>query len=138
MSSPVIPLPSPISTPTATPNPPSSSPVPSPVPTSDYSSDNNNDFDLSSDEIDDEFGIPLERPPSRPMVNFLNDTENEDDYAIGWEWHEVNPGPLIALYNGFQQCLLDPTRNNPEDFFNALFKNRMYTIMANKTNKYAQ
>ena len=98
MLSPVIPLPSPIST-----------PVPSPVPTSDYSSDNNNDFDLSSDEIDDEFGIPLEQPPSRPMVNFPNDTENEDDYAIGWEWHEVDPGPLIAPYNGFRQCFLDPT-----------------------------
>ena len=113
LSSPVIPLPSPISTPPATPNPPSSSPllspVPSPVPSSDYSSDNNNDFDLSSDEIDDEFVIPLEQPPSRPMVNFPNDTENEDDYAIGWEWHEVDPGPLIAPYYGFRQCLLDPT-----------------------------
>ena len=42
-------------------------------------------------------------------LNFPNDTENEDDYAIGWEWHEVDPGPLTALYNGFQQCLLDPT-----------------------------
>ena len=72
------------------------------------------------------------------MVNFPNDTENEDDYAIEWEWHEVDPGPLIAPYNGFRQCLLDPTRNNPEDFFNALFENRMYTIMANETNKYVQ
>ena len=72
------------------------------------------------------------------MVNFPNDTENEDDYAIGWEWHKVDPVPLIAPHNGFQQCLLDPTRNNPEDFFNALFENRMYTIMANETNKYAQ
>ena len=72
------------------------------------------------------------------MVNFLNDTENEDNYAIGWEWHEVDPGPLIAPYNGFRQCLLDPTQNNPESFFNALFENRMYTIMVNETNKYVQ
>ena len=35
------------------------------------------------------------------MVSFSNDTENEDDYAIGWEWHEVDPGPLIGPYNGF-------------------------------------
>ena len=72
------------------------------------------------------------------MVNFPNDTENEDKYTIGWKWHEVDPGPLIAPYNGFQQCLLDPTRNNPENFFNTLFENRMYTIKADETNKYAQ
>ena len=84
--------------PLPTPNPPSpnpipnSSPIPSPVPSSDYSSDNYND--LSSDEIDDQFGIPIERPPSRPMVNFPNDTENEDDYVIGWEWHEVKKSTL--------------------------------------------
>ena len=72
------------------------------------------------------------------MVNFPNDTENEDDYAIGWEWHEADPRPLIELYNGFRQCLLDPTRNRPQDFFNALFENRMYTIMAKETNQYVQ
>ena len=90
------------------------------------------------DESDDDFGIPIERPPSRPMVNFPKDTENEDDYVIGWEWHEVDPGLLIGPYNGFWQCLLDPMTNTPEDFFNALFERRMYTIMAEKTNKYAQ
>ena len=41
-------------------------------------------------------------------------------------------------YNGFRQCLLDPTANKPEDFFNALFERRMYTIMTEETNKYAQ
>ena len=70
------------------------------------------------------------------MVNFAGDTENEDDYEIGWEWHEVDPGPIIAPYNGFHQCLLDPTTNKLEHFFNALFQSRMYTIMAEETNKY--
>ena len=95
---------------------------------------------MSSDDMssDDDFGIPIERPPSRPMVNFPNDTEREEDYELGWEWHEVDPGPLIAPYNGFHQCLLDPTMNKPEDFFNALFQDRMYTVMAEETNKYAQ
>ena len=82
--------------------------------------------------------MPIERPPSRPIIIFPNDTENEDDYTIGCEWHEVDPGPLIALYNSFQQCFLDPTRKKPEDFFNALFESRMYTIMAKETNKYVQ
>ena len=93
--------------------------------------------DVSSDESDDDYGIPLEWPPSRLMVNFAGDTEIEEDYEIGWEWLEQDTGPHIAPYTGFQQCLLDLTKNNPEDFFEALFSSHMYTIMAEETNKYA-
>ena len=32
----------------------------------------------------------------------------------------------------------DPLKTKPEDFFNALFDDTMYTIMAEETNKYAQ
>ena len=71
------------------------------------------------------------------MVNFREDTEHED-YEIGWEWIEEDTGPYIAPYTGFRQCLLDPTKNNPEDFFEALFTSHIYTIMAEETNKYAQ
>ena len=71
------------------------------------------------------------------MVNFPGDTENEEDYKIGWQWIERDTGPYIAPYTGFRQCLLDPTKNNPEDFFEALFTSHMYTIMAEETNKYA-
>ena len=72
------------------------------------------------------------------MVNFQEDMEHEEDYEIGWEWIEEDTGPYIALYTGFRQCLLDPTKNNPEDFFEALFTSHMYMIMAEETNKYAQ
>ena len=71
------------------------------------------------------------------MVNFQEDMEHED-YEIGWEWIEEDKEPYIALYTGFGQCLLDPMKNNPEDFFEALFTSHMYTIMAEETNKYAQ
>ena len=140
--SPVIPLPSPLSAPphphspsvtspvpslipSPVPSPVSTLefPVPSPVPSSDHSEDDN---PLTSDESDDYYEIPIERPPSRPMVNFADDTENEDDYEIGWEWYKVDPGPIIASYNGFRQCLLDPTTNKPEHFFNALFQSSVH------------
>ena len=52
------------------------------------------------------------------MVNYEGDTENEP-------------------YSGFRQSLLDPAKNKPEDFFEALFEDRMYTIMADETNRYA-
>ena len=57
---------------------------------------------------------------------------------LGWEWVETDPGPFIAPYSDFQQCLLDPTKHKPTDFFNALFENQKYTIMAEQTNLYAR
>ena len=72
------------------------------------------------------------------MVNYANDTELEEDYEIGWNWLEVDTGPVIQPYTGFRQCLLDPMRNEPEHFFEALFDSHMYTIMAEHTNLYAQ
>ena len=42
---------------------------------------------------------------SRHMVNFLNNTENEYDYKIGWEWHKVDSGQFIAPYNGAMHYL---------------------------------
>ena len=72
------------------------------------------------------------------MVNFANDVEREEDYEIGWDWIEEDTGPLIGPYTGFCQCLLDPLKNKPEDFFNELFDVRMYTIMAEETNKYTR
>ena len=95
----------------------------------------NSDFE---DLSDDDFGIPIDRPPSRPMVNFENDVEREEDYEIGWDWIEEDTGPLIGSYTGFRQCLLDPLKNKQEDFFNELFDVRMYTIMVEETNKYAR
>ena len=72
------------------------------------------------------------------MVNYQNKHELEEDYELGWYWLEVDTGPGIAPYSGFRQCLLDPMQNKPEHFFEALFDQRMYTIMAEETNRYAQ
>ena len=87
--------------------------------------------------MDDDYGIPFEWPPSRPMVNYQNDRELEEDYEIDCEWFECDTVPLIAPYTGFRQCLLDLIKTKPEDFFNALFDDNLYTIMAEETNKYA-
>ena len=92
--------------------------------------------DPNYNDTDDDYGILFERPPSRPMVNYQNDRELEEDYEISWEWLKHDTGPLIAPYTGFRQCLLDPLKTKPEDFFNALFDDNMYMIMAEETNKY--
>ena len=75
---------------------PSLSPIPSRSPSPQSSSP-----DISSDESDDAYRIPLEWPPSRPMVNYAADIKIEEDYEIHWEWLEHDTGPYIALYTGF-------------------------------------
>ena len=107
-------------------------------PVNSESENEDSDLDLLDPlDTDDDFGIPLERPPSRPMVNYSGDVEVEEDYEIGWEWLEHDTGPIIGPYSGFRQCLVDPEKNKPEDFFNAVFDDRMFTIMAEMTNLYA-
>ena len=86
--------------------------------------DNSLDYDI--EDGNDYFGIPLQRPASRPMINFPGDLEHEEDFEFGWEWLEHHTGPMIAPYFGFWQCLLDPTKNKPKDFFDALFDSTMY------------
>ena len=60
-----------------------------------------NSFDYDIEDGNDYFGIPLQRPASRPMINFPGDVELEDDYEIGWEWLERDTGPMIAPYQAF-------------------------------------
>ena len=100
-------------------------------------SDDETDIEIDYLDNDDDFGIPLQPPASRPMVNYSRDVENELDYEIGWEWMERDPGPTIGPYTGFRQCLLDPTQKNPEYFFTSLFEDRMFVTMAEMTNLYA-
>ena len=41
---------------------------------------------LDNKDNDDDFGIPLQPPPSFPMVNYSRDVEHELDYEMGYEW----------------------------------------------------
>ena len=40
---------------------------------------------LDNEDNDDDFGIPLQLPPSFPMVNYSRDVEHELDYKMGYE-----------------------------------------------------
>ena len=104
---PCSPLTSPVPSPVST----LESPVPSPVSSSDHSEDDN---PLTSDASDDDYGIPIERPPSRPMVNFAGDTENEDDYEMdesGTKWTQDQLLRLTMVFVNVYLTQLQINRN---------------------------
>ena len=77
-----------------------------------------------------------ESPPSRFMTNFGRDAELDCDLEDGWVIPD-GPSSNVGPFTGFSACLLDPEKKKPEDFFDALFEERMYTIIAENTNIYA-
>ena len=71
-----------------------------------------------------------------PCVNFARDVEHPDDFGNGWVWQEVDPGSSCGSF--MRKCSLNmPTgKRNPEDFFEALFDESMWSMIAQETNKY--
>ena len=117
-----------------------SSPPPSPRDYLDSGDSDNYDEDedfIDNEDNDDDFGIPLQPPPSFPMVNYSRDVEHELDYEMGYEWQEKDTGPLLQPFSSFRTCLIDPAQQKPEDFFTKLFDVRMFGLMAECTNIYA-
>ena len=78
----------------------------------DILSDSDSDhLPFSDDDIDDDFGIPLNRPPSQPMVNYPGDVELEEDYELGWEWLETDQSPTYCTILQFSTMPFRPKKN---------------------------
>ena len=65
--------------------------------------------------------------------------EHETDFEMGWEWIiDSDPGPNVRPFLGEEILLMDPEKNKPHHFFEALFIAEMWTHITNETNKYAE
>lgn len=73
-----------------------------------------------------------------PITNYSRDQVNEVDVANGWEKIEPDIIPDYGPFTGIQGINMDGHSREPEDFFNNLFEERMFTIMAEETNSYAR
>ena len=115
-----------------------------PHPSSHEQNDHNNNLEISSD--DEYYIVEYDRPCSpltiqlqtMQIVNCKGDTELQEDLDNGWHriTHDVpanNPQFTDTLGLNFEtnSC-------KPEVFFNQLFDDRMFTIMAEETNDYAR
>ena len=114
-----------------------------PHPPSDEQNDHNDNLEIPSD--DKYYIVEYDHPCSPPtiqlqtmqIVNCEGDTELEEDLDNGWHriTHDVpanNPQFTDTLGLNFET-----NSHEPEVFFNQLFDNRMFTVMAEETNNYA-
>ena len=107
-----------------------------------YSSDNSEDFyEIDTDSDNEEL-------PTYPITNmkvtvFDNDLPeflqyDQDDQLNNWEYEEIDTGPSSGPFHGKSHTYISDVEGKPEVFFNSLFDERMWTILADSTNLYAR
>ena len=72
-----------------------------------------------------------------PIANYERDIDLQEDIDNGWEMVDNDQVPDYCHFIGNEGLNMNTTSRNPEDFFNNLFDDRMYTIIAEETNNYA-
>ena len=67
---------------------------------------------------------------------YVGDSDNLDDFANHWVWEIQDIGASFTLFTGtLTGLLLDPPDTKPVDFFNLLFEDQMYKLIACETNR---
>ena len=73
-----------------------------------------------------------------PIANHSRDIPLQQDTDDGWIKIDNDQIPDQCQFTGNPGLNMNTTSRNPEDFFNNLFDERMYTILAEETNNYAR
>ena len=63
---------------------------------------------------------------------------DQDDQLNNWEYEEIDTGPSSGPFHGKSHTYISDVDGKPEVFFNSLFNERMWTILADSTNLYAR
>ena len=105
----------------------------------DYSGDDFYEIDTDSDNEE----LPLYPITNMPMTFYVNDLPellhyDQDDELSGWTYEEIDSGPLWSPFHGNSRTNIQDLNGKPEVFFNGLFDERMWTVIADSTNIYAR
>ena len=76
--------------------------------------------------------------PEIPIINKTGVVEHEEDFKNGWDRTEKDPRSSCGLFISQPGLLIEPASHTPEGFFNLLFNNSMWTLLAQQTNVYAR
>ena len=94
--------------------------------------------------------IPASPEMEVPDIDSSSNNDNEEEnsrsksstinfnFANHWVWEIQDTGTSFAPFTGTPGLFLDPLDTKPVDFFNLLFENQMYKLIACETNKYAE
>ena len=101
---------------------------------------------LSSDleDTNDYYEVQTELPNTdsnlqfTPIVNYPRDEILDCDVEQGWEKIQPDIIPDHCPFTGTLGLNMSTDSRLPKDFFNDIFDDRMFTIMAKETNNYAQ
>ena len=103
--------------------------------------DSDNDFFEIETDSDEEL-------PTYPLTNFqMTIYQNDmphllmyevDDELNEWEYETIDSGPLTGPFLSKSSSIITDLHGEPEIFFNSLFDERMWTILADATNNYAR
>ena len=104
----------------------------------------NQSIDLMNDTIDYYEVEPAPAPPPHtrrpgetPIQCYDRDVILEGDIENGWERLEIDEIPDHGPFLVTPGLDLDTESRKPEDFFNNVFDDRMFTVIADATNNYA-
>ena len=107
-----------------------------------YSSDNSEDFyEIYTDSDNEE--LPTYLITNMKVTVFDNDLPeflqyDQDDQLNNWEYEEIDTGPSSGPFHGKFHTYISDVEEKPEVFFNSLFDERIWTILADCTNLYAR
>ena len=99
---------------------------------------------LDNEEQNEYYEVETEPTPPditdlcTPITNYARDQINELDVTNGWERIEPDIIPDHGPFTGIQGINMSGNSRELEDFFNDIFEERMFTIMADETNNYAR
>ena len=116
-------------------------PLPSPGPDITTEDTQNESMGQTIDWYEIERDVPRQlgrRGPEETSVQCYNrDVIVVEDIDNSWGKMDINAIPNQGPFIGTPGLNLDTKSRKPEDFFNNLFDDRMFTIIANVTNYYA-
>ena len=108
-----------------------------------YLSDNSgeNFYEIDTDSDNEE--LPTYPISNIQMTVYDNDLPeflnyDQDDQLNEWEYEEIDSGPSIGPFKSKSQTYICDPHGKPEVFFNSLFEDRMWTVLADSTNIYAR
>ncbi len=77
-------------------------------------------------------------PAEKPISNFVGDVDHEDDWGLGWQWHQNDPGSTCSFPPPTARVEFVPDNvEDPISYFTGLFDMALIKDLVLETNMYA-